>query len=124
MSTLLNLTETLPLLGAAVAVGVSALAVAVSIVTIWRRANAEREYVQIVRSSGEGTRIRALYEHMQRHGKLQEDELKQLSDELARLADQLQRDERRLIREALLQHSVIGRKRYVDKVIHEAEAMA
>jgi predicted LPLAT superfamily acyltransferase len=122
MSTLLNLTETLPLLGAAVAVGVSALAVAVSIVTIWRRA--EREYVQIVRSSGEGTRIRALYEHMQRHGKLQEDELKQLSDELARLADQLQRDERRLIREALLQHSVIGRKRYVDKVIHEAEAMA
>lgn len=95
---------------------------ALAVFWTFRRAKAERDYITILHGSSEAEKLRHLYAGFLADGHLSEEELARLVQGLEQLAKRMPADERGYIVNALKQSSLIGRERYINKVIQDSVA--
>jgi hypothetical protein len=92
--------------------------VMVSFLTIYRRANAEREYLRLLQRRAEA--LRSVRNRVMHDGVVFPEELKRLIAALDQAAEGLSAQHRRLISAALHQPSIRGRARYAAQVMEKA----
>jgi hypothetical protein len=98
--------------------------VAESIISLRRKINAEKKYIDYLRTEKVSRNLRVRINSFNNEGVVSDEDLTVIINRLDKAARRLSRRDRMYIAEALHQRSTIGRARYADKVLEKAGIFA